>query len=205
MSGALQTVLPTPIPGPVTITVGAASMRQEFNGCDPDYIANVCHARCCNPRTMPPLAVVHDDEVPALTARGARVEAGLLVPLLGDDGRQHCQFNDPATYLCTLHFTPDKPSQCIVSPFILSPTGRRLMVKNYFRRLPCYRDGARLPAYVAFRSGLDRLLGADESARLCAHLDAGGGDLKVALTPLAYHRLQLTAERRYAGWKGATT
>lgn len=46
--------------------------------------------------------------------------------------------------------------------------------------MKCYRDnrdGEPPPAYVAFRSSLDLIFGEAEAARICEHLDAGGGDI----------------------------
>lgn len=147
-------------------------MRQQFNGCEPDYIRDVCHASCCRSSTDPSgtRIAVAPVEVISLARRGAVVIDGYLQSVA-----RRCPFQ-AADGLCGLHGTGDKPFGCIASPFILTSRGT-LIVRNRYRMLKCYRDGRRLPAYVAFRSSLDLLFGPAEAARIVAHLEAGGGDL----------------------------
>lgn len=167
---------------PLTVVrVSAASMRQKFNGCDPDYIATTCHAACCKTSTHPSgvRIVIHPSEQAAIEARGGVVVGGMLEPR---EGERHCRFESDGSHLCELHFTPDKPFNCSASPFTLAPGGRTLVVKNRFRRLRCFNDGKMLPAYVAFRAALELLFGAEPAWLICAHLEAGGGDLFVEMS-----------------------
>lgn len=164
----------------VTVRISSKSMRQRFNGCDPDFIANVCHAACCRSSTHPSgtRVTIHRSEQGAIEARGGIVVGGMLEPLPGE---KRCPFEDGTTHLCGLHGTADKPFDCIADPFTLAPGGRTLVVRNRYRQFKCYNAGNRLPAYVAFRASLNLLFGSQGAAELCAHLRAGGGDIDMEL------------------------
>lgn len=155
---------------PANLRIGAATLWQRFHGCDPEYIRDVCHGRCCEAPTRPggTLITIHRNEQAAIEARGAVVADGLLVT----DGK--CPFK-AGTGLCNLHFTPDKPFGCIASPWTLAPGGRSLVIRNRYRMLGCYagqavRKGEDVsawpPAFEAFRSGLDLVLSASVAADL---------------------------------------
>ena len=114
-----------------------------------------------------------------------------MVDGLLQTGDGPCTFQDGGTHLCGLHTGPDKPFGCIASPFTLNDHDT-LIVRNRYRQLCCYTDtradGTQLPAYIAFRASLDLIFGPDEAARVCDHLDAGGGDLD-AVMPRSTHRI----------------
>lgn len=161
----------------VPVLVSVASCWQRFHGCDPEYIRDVCHGRCCDAPSRPggTLITIHHSEQAAIEAAGGTVRDGLLVT----DGV--CTFKREG--LCSLHFTPDKPFGCIASPFTLSPGGKTLIVRNRYRMLPCYATTAARrgedvagypPAYVAFRASLDLVLGVDTATWLCDTLDLHG-------------------------------
>lgn len=171
-----------------TVKVSAAMARQEFHGCTPEFIRDVCRASCCRSSTQPSgiLVTIHPLEQRAVEERGAVVENGRLVPRPGE---KRCPFQSGASYLCALHGSEAKPFGCIASPFTLNSSGT-LIVRNRYRMLKCYRHPARqLPAYVAFRSSLDLIFGAAESARVCEHLAAGGGDLEARMPLSSYSML----------------
>lgn len=173
--------------GLMTVKVSAKMARLPFNGCDPEYIARVCRARCCESSTAPggTLITIHASEQAAIEAAGGRVVNGMLS---ANPQTKKCPFKTAAD-LCGLHFTDHKPLGCIVSPFTLNANGT-LIVRNRYKLLKCYDQGPRLPAYHAFRSGLDLIFGPAEAARVCAHLDAGGGDLTAAMPARNYHMLR---------------
>jgi hypothetical protein len=156
-----------------SVKVSAKMARLRFNGCDPQYIRDVCHASCCESSTHKSGALIqiHPTERAAIEARGGIVHGTALQHTAS--GR--CPFKTNAE-LCGLHNTPDKPFGCIASPFTLNKHGT-LIVRHRYISLKCYDDGRKLPAYVAFRSSLDRIFGRDEAARIAEHLDEGGGDL----------------------------
>lgn len=166
------------------VLVSAKSARQEFHGCEPEYIATVCHGACCRSSSGPILVTLLGPEEAAMRRRGVEVAGGLLAP-----GEKRCPFQTPAE-LCGLHGGPDKPFGCIASPFMLTARDT-LVIRNRYRLLKCFRDGSPpLPAYQAFRASLDLLLGQEEAEGLCGHLEAGGGDRLVEMRPGAYNALR---------------
>lgn len=168
---------------PMPVKVSAAMARQIFHGCEVGYIQTTCHAACCKPGKGP-LVVVEEDEARAIAA-ALRTPVGQgLLPLRDDHS---CPFQ-AGDYLCGAHGTGLKPVACIDSPFTLN-TNDTLIVRNRYRMLSCYRDGT-LPAYQAFGASLVSLFGADEAARITAHLDAGGGDLIAYMALVTYVRVK---------------
>lgn len=160
------------------VRISRATAWQRFHGCEPEYIQNVCKGRCCEAPSRPggTMITIHRSEADAIRARGGQVKDGLLVT----DGR--CTFKDDAG-LCGLHFTPDKPLGCIASPWTLARGGRSLIVRNRYRGLICYaataaRKGVDTsdykPAFVAFRAGLDLILGQQSAEWLCEALGTYG-------------------------------
>jgi hypothetical protein len=176
-----------PEPSVREVTISAAMARLPFHGCEPDYIATVCHASCCRSSTKKggTFITVHPSEVDRLARHGVVIAEGLLQP---QPGSRTCPFQTP-THLCGLHETPDKPFGCIASPFTLTGNDT-LIIRNRYKLLKCYKDGnPPLPAYIAFRASLDYLFGAEEAARIAAHLDAGGGDMPAVLPAVAWRML----------------
>ena len=171
--------------GPVRVKVSAASARLAFHGCEPGYIREVCHARCCESAAAESgtLITIHPREQAAIIARGGVVSGGLLVT-----PDRKCTFKTPED-LCGLHLTPDKPFGCIASPFTLNDHGT-LIVRNRYKLLKCYGDGVPVPAYKAFRASLDTIFGLPEAARVCAHLDADGGDIEASMPAISYRILR---------------
>lgn len=174
---------------PVMVKVSAAQARQLFHGCTPDYIRDVCHGACCRSKSQPGgiLVVVHPSEAAAVAAAGANIDDGRIVP---EGGR--CPYQQRDTELCGVHGTDAKPFGCIASPFTVNDAGT-LIVRNRYRLLKCFkddRDGPPPPAYVAFRGSLDRIFGDDVAAELCAHLDAGGGDITLPVSRATWQMLR---------------
>lgn len=157
--------------------------RLKFNGCDLDYIQNVCKARCCESSVSPSGIVVsiHPTEEETIKAKGVEVKDGLLQP---KKGCKKCPFKKEDN-LCGLHFTEDKPFGCIASPFTLNKNGT-LIVRNRYKMLKCYNDGKKLPAYKVFRASLDLIFGKEEAERICNRLDEGSGDF-TAYIPAENH------------------
>ena len=169
------------------VKVSAKSARQAFNGCDPDYIRTVCHAKCCESSTAPTgtMITVHPSEVAAIAALGGVVVDGLLQP---KPGCRKCPFKT-GDNLCGIHFTDAKPFGCIASPFTLN-ANNTLIVRNRYRLLKCYNDGRKIPAYKSFRASLDLIFGQTEAERICKHLDAGGGDITAKISERNYAMLK---------------
>lgn len=189
-------------PGTVPVRVSAASARGLFHGCEPDYIRDVCHAKCCDASWHPEgvLIAIHPNEQAAIEARGGDVSGGLLHPRPGE---RVCPFKEPGTFLCSLHHTPDKPAECVSSPFTFNKRGT-LIVRNRWRLLKCYRDRGPtdkdpIPAYRAFASALVLIFGSAEAARITAHLDAGGGDITGYARRRVYNMLAENNEAIHTG------
>lgn len=158
----------------IRVIVSAANMRQMFRPCDPTFIADVCRAACCRSTTDPTgiaVTVTGPAEAERVSAQGAAVD---LDTLRIQPVRRRCPFQDPATHLCGIH-DGRQPFGCVASPFTLSPKNR-LIVRNRYRMLKCYRAEGALPAYLAHPASLTAILGASQAAALTAHLDSGGGD-----------------------------
>lgn len=152
-----------------TVRVNVDAMRQPFHPCDPDFIRDVCQARCCRSTTDPSgiAVVVTTAEAVALRRRGATVDdtTGRIAPVA-----RRCPFQGQQDHLCSLHGTDDKPAGCIISPFTVNANGT-LIVRNRYRMLPCFKAPAAIPVAHAHRTSLERLFGAYHAARICDAVD----------------------------------
>lgn len=176
-----------PLGETVPVRIGERNARLEFQGCSPDYIRDVCHGRCCwtvgADRRISTTFYVEPDQRQEIVARGGEISPAGVVSTSACGGR--CTFQG-ASGLCGLHSErsasggPVKPRSCTVSPWSLT-SGGSLIIRNRYKLLRCYRAEPRVPAYLAFRSGLETLFGPDETARIVAHFDAGGGDYQTSL------------------------
>lgn len=176
----------------VSVRVSAAMLRQEFHGCEPDYIRDVCHGRCCRSESSATgngiLVTIHPSEEAAIEASGGVVVDGLLQPT---EGERKCPFQHDEG-LCGLHGSEAKPFGCIASPFTLNKNGT-LIVRNRYRTLSCFKDlredGTQLPAYIAFRASLDLIFGQEKAQEISDHLEQGGGDLIMEMPQESYRKL----------------
>ena len=68
------------------VKVSAAMARLPFHGCEPHYIATVCHAACCDSSTSPTgtLITIHPREQAAIEQRGGIIAQGMLQPRAGE-------------------------------------------------------------------------------------------------------------------------
>jgi hypothetical protein len=165
--------------------------RLKFNGCDLDYIKNVCKASCCQSSVSKTgiVVTIHPSEEEKIKNRGGKIKNGLLQP---KPGCKKCPFKTE-DHLCGLHFTDDKPFGCIASPFTLNPKGT-LIVRNRYRMLKCFNDGKKIPAYVCWKSSLNLIFGQEESDRITKHLDNGGGDMIAYMPEENYIKLMKNDE-----------
>ncbi len=177
------------------VVISAKTMRLEFNGCDPEFIQGTCKGRCCWVSSNPRGTTIHvePDEAAALQALGVEIdfESTLVTVVKPGCRTPRCFFQCVATGMCEIH-GKGKPRSCYQSPFMLSKRDR-LVIRNRYKMLPCYRAAPRLPVYRAFSSGLTLLFGAAEAARITAHLDGGGGDCDAAMLEERYHFLKEVA------------
>lgn len=170
----------------VPVRLSSKSARIRFQGCGLDYIANVCHGKCCE--TTDPKTKTIATRIP-VTEKDAKVLAKFDVQILGGQlvtapGKK-CPFKQE-TGLCGIHVSGEKPFGCWVSPFKLA--GRTLIIRKRYIGMKChtnFRDTG-LPAYIAFYSSLQRLFGEQEAARIRTHFDTGGGDLVAHMLAESY-------------------
>lgn len=169
----------------IPIKISSASMRQLFNGCDPEYIKNVCHATCCEGKSQPEsvMITIHPSEELKIKQAGGTIKNGFLQP---KENKKCCFKNE--YNLCNLHATNEKPFGCIASPFTLN-SNDTLIIRNRYRLLKCYNDGNRLPAYIIFKKSLELIFGEEKIAKLVYHLDNGGDDLIVTMSLKNYQIL----------------
>lgn len=190
------------------VKVSAKSMRQPFHGCDPDYIKNVCHGRCCessvNPRGI--MVTIHASERHMIEAAGGRVDSDGF--LHAENKRCPFKTNDD---LCGLHGTGSnqtteignqQPFGCRASPFTLNKNDT-LIVRNRYRLLKCYKDGD-APAYIAFKTSLIMLFGAIQYKKMAAHLDEGGADIYLDMDVDIHEKLQTNDEAKRLAQKRAS-
>lgn len=159
----------------IEVRVSVPMARQLFRPCDPEFIRDVCHARCCDaPGTEYGAKVsIFESELPVIQSHGGEVdERGFLKPREGEKG---CPFKEPESKLCVLHATGEKPSGCIASPFTFN-RNRLLIVRNRYRLLKCYKAEGAVPAYRAHFASLVLIFGAREAERIRDVLDAGTGE-----------------------------
>ena len=157
----------------VSIKISAKMAALKFNGCEPEYIKNVCHAKCCESSTQPTgtMITIHPSENERIESLGGVVINNMLQPR---EGEKKCPFKTKDN-LCGIHFSAGEPFGCIVSPFTLNKNNT-LIVRNRYRLLKCYNDGRKIPAYKAFGESLILLFGEDQASKIVDHFDNGGGD-----------------------------
>lgn len=162
----------------VAVKISSKSARLPFHGCEPAFIRDVCHGRCCDAPSRPTgtLITIHPVEQPRIEAQGVVVQGGLLQPR---PGCRVCPFKTPE-HLCGLHGTPIKPFGCIASPFTLNGNDT-LIVRNRYKLLPCYKAGPQIPAYRAFAASLHLLFGHQGGQEVIDRLDAGEGDFTMPM------------------------
>lgn len=174
---------------PHVVIVSARAARLKFQGCSPDYIANVCHGRCCwvqNGKQSSTTVYAEPDQRVALTVRGVKIgKDGVLKTR--KDGK--CFFQNEVGH-CGVHFEQNKgqqvkPRSCSISPWMLTKNGR-LIIRNRYTLLRCYRAEPALPAYTAFRAGLVLLFGEDKAKEMVDHFENGGGDFRAEISEERY-------------------
>lgn len=152
------------------IRVNIDAMRQPFHPCDPNFIRDVCHAKCCRSTTDPTgiAVVVTTAEAVRLRRRGAVVDdaTGRVQPV-----DRHCPFEDQETHLCTIHADGEEPLGCVISPFTVNATGA-LIVRNRYRLLPCFKAQGSMPVAMAHRRSLVTLFGEEHTALIIRHVQA---------------------------------
>ena len=144
------------------VKVNLLALQQQFHECTPDFIRDVCQARCCRSSTDPTgiAVVVTASEAIKLRELGAEVdsETGRVAPVC-----RRCPFQSSENHLCQLHNTQAKPKGCIISPFTIN-NNDTLIVRNRYRLLPCFKAEGSKPVYKAHSKSLIEMFG-EENAR----------------------------------------
>lgn len=157
----------------VQIKISSKSAQLKFLECGPTCIKKKgCKSKCCDAPKHPTGTRIHltPDEAKNLTAKyGVTVKDGFLQPR---DGKRVCPFKTD-DYLCSLHGTDDKPFGCIVSPFMLNKNDT-LIIRNRYKRLPCYDKQHGQPAYKTFKDSLVALFGKAQTRRQGARKSVRG-------------------------------
>lgn len=152
------------------VKINIAAMQQPFHPCTADFIRDVCQARCCRSSTDPSgiAVVVTPDEAIRLRAHGAHIDdtTGRVAPV-----NRRCPFQSATTHMCRLHDSPDKPKGCIISPFTINKSDT-LIVRNRYRRLPCFKAEGSIPVHRAHHQSLVTMFGQTQAAYLSSVADA---------------------------------
>jgi hypothetical protein len=155
------------------INVSGKMARLCFQKCTPEYIRDVCHGRCCTSHSHGgALIAVHEFERPAVEHAGGIVIDGLLRTIAG-----RCPFQDPETFLCTVHGTDAQPLGCSVSPFKLNSKGT-LVIRRRYVSMCCYSKGGGTPAYIAHRRSLEMVFGKAETERIVTLISQGADQVE---------------------------
>ena len=146
-----------------TVKINILALQQQFHECTPEFIRDVCQARCCRSSTDPSgiAVVVTQLEAVKLRELGAVVdsETGRVAPVC-----RRCPFQSTANHLCQLHNTEAKPKGCIISPFTINKNNT-LIVRNRYRLLPCFKAEGSKPVYEAHSQSLVEMFG-EKNAQL---------------------------------------
>lgn len=149
------------------IKISNKSLKLKFQPCEPDYIKNVCHGRCCEGANGL-MVTVHDSEIKRIEAIGAHLGVTVKNNFIVDkDKTGLCPFKTKEG-LCSIH--EDKPFGCKAIPFTLNKNDT-LIIRNRYRLLRCYNTPEAIPAYKAhqwslrqiFKDKTDQLIGILES------------------------------------------
>jgi Fe-S-cluster containining protein len=139
------------------VKINLLALQQQFHECTPDFIRDVCQARCCRSSTDPTgiAVVVTPSEAIRLRELGALVdpETGRVAPVC-----RKCPFQSAETHLCQLHNQPEKPRGCVISPFTINAKNT-LIVRNRYRLLPCFKAEGSKPVYKAHFQSLIEMFG----------------------------------------------
>jgi hypothetical protein len=156
------------------VKISSKCMRLLFINCDPKYIVNNCHGKCCQiggseTGKQGIMIRVEPEDIGRIRALGGIIKNGLLQP----DKRGLCPFKKD-NGLCKIH-SKGQITGCIISPFKLSKNNV-VIVRHRYISMKCHRIG-KTPAYKVFRRSLITMFGNKETNRICHWLDKGHGDL----------------------------
>jgi len=152
----------------VKIKISSKWANNLFN-CSYDNIINNCIGRCCEGTDKILISILPEEEKGQIEA-GYEIKEGLLQPDKKTGKCPHKLKNG----LCGVHETELKPFGCIASPFTLN-NSNTLIIRNRYSMMKCHGEGE--PAFKTFRASLDKILGNEESERVCQLLESGSRDI----------------------------
>lgn len=176
------------------VAISMSSMRQRFHSCTEDFVANVCHGRCCE-GSRGLKVVVADSEVDRIRGMGVAVSGNFIEA--APNGK--CPFKAD-TGLCKIH--TNKPFGCSASPFILT-VNDVLVVRNRYRFLKCFNCEGAIPVYQAHRWSLIKIFGRAEYDRLCKGIEEDVPGLTLYIARREYALLKENDRTRHPLTMGA--
>ena len=159
-----------PLPSDGKIKISVKSLKQKFQICEPEYIKNVCHGRCCE-GSNGLMVTIHDSEKEKFEAMGVGIEGNFIK----DDGCGICPLKAESG-LCSVH--EEKPFGCKSSPFTLNKNNT-LIIRNRYRLLGCYNTPDAKPAYISHRWSLEQIFGKEETNNIIQKIESGSDDFYV--------------------------
>jgi DNA modification methylase len=172
----------TDVPYSKSVKISVKSLQQLFQPCEPEYIKNVCHGRCCEGGKGQILVTIHESEQKRIKELGGEVQDGFLVD---SEGCGLCPFKKE--HLCSIH--EDKPFGCKASPFTLNKNDT-LIIRNRYRLLTCYKTPDAIPAYKAHRWSLEQIFGVKEVERIINEIEKGAEEVHAVMPSENYKMLK---------------
>lgn len=187
--------------GKYSVIVSGASLRNTWQPCDPKWICSEdgCSGRCCRSGggNSGPIALPSEEK--ALRKRGAKIVAHEVQSSKERKTGNLCAFQ-AEDGLCTLHNTPDKPMECIVSPLRVLENGT-VVIRHRFYQLKCHKAGTPVPAYEAYFASLVKLFGRSQAQRIKAEAAKGVERIEAKMDPEAYKAMRFISKTRIANRK----
>lgn len=174
-----------------TLKISAKSARLLFNGCQLEYMRDVCHGRCCDAPTDPNGCKVIVTPAEAVSYKYEYRVKTVDNMLVGVNGKCPFKMDD---HLCMIH-NFGKPLGCTMSPFTVN-SNDTIVIKNRNKLMRCYKAAPAIPAYKAYFNSLVAIVGLSNAIDIRNHLDKGGGDMTVEIQNLKYDIIKFVTEGR---------
>ena len=160
--------------------------------CNPDFITNVCHGRCCDGGGQTTLISLLPEEEGYQRDLGVTVENSKICANEQTKKCPHKKDNG----LCGLHITGEKPFGCIVSPFKVN-SNNTLILRHRYILMPCHKFAKEKSigqegvdyAYNIFKEGLIKIFGVENTESIIKRLEAGEDDIVYQMDKGIYDKL----------------
>jgi len=144
------------------IKVSVKWMKASFKECDPRFIKNVCHGRCCENSDGPAVVSILPDEEHRIRKHDIIVKHGIIKT----QGR--CPFKNQEN-LCIIHADHQEPWGCKASPFVINDNDT-LVIRHRYIHFPCFKYKGSRPAYISHRRALEVVVGKKNAVSICARM-----------------------------------